>query len=474
MESRRSFLKYAGLGAAGLLGPFDNYVKAHSEMLANPDLSSMLNDYSRTRTQVRNMAGYCAPKIDLVRCGIIGLGNRGTSQISDLSRIEGVEIRAICDVRQSRVDYIREFLKPKGHKPKEYVGDKNEWKHLCEQKDLDLILIFTPFYMHAEMCIFAMENGKHAYSAVPAAGTLEECWKIVETSERTGKHCMMPENISYLDFQLIMLNMAYKNFFGQIVHGEGAYNTSKVNNNFSKTMYWNFWWLKQYAYRKGNIYPTHSLGPIALMMDINRGDRLDFLVSIESDDFYMAKHAAELAKKDDDYKPFEGLDYRGNMNLTLIRTKMGKTIMIEHDATTPSPHNYMHGIYGMKGAATAEPIQRISTGKHKWVPKEEFEQLKKEYTPAIAKKFKDVPSGHGGTDLLMTWKVIDSLRNGAPIEHDVYDAAAWSSIVPLSEWSVTHNSNQIIIPDFTAGKWETNTHRMDLDLKYGNTTKFKK
>ncbi len=284
----------------------------------------------------------------------------------------------------------------------------------------------------------------------------------------------MMENISYMPFQLLTLNMARKGFFGEVVHCECAYNASKMKNNFNKNFYWEMWWLKQYATRKGNIYPTHGLGPVCQIMDINRGDKMNFLVSVESKDFMMAAKAKELADKDDFYKPFVGHDYRGNMNTTMIKTAKGRTILLQHDATSPSCDHYIHGIYGTKGSARYDPQPpRISTGNHKWASPEQFEQIKEKYTPALFKKLHEAAkgSGHGGSDLLIDWRLIDCLRNGLPLDQDVYDAAAWSSIIPLSEWSVKNNSNSIQIPDFTAGSWKTNKRNMDTELEKGGTTK---
>ena len=293
---------------------------------------------------------------------------------------------------------------------------------------------------------------------------------MVKTSERTKKHCMMMENYSYMPFQITTLNMAKQGFFGEIVHCDGAYNTSKMGNNFRKTMYWDMWWLRQYASRKGNIYPTHGLGPIAQMMDINRGDRFDFLVSVESRDFAMAAKAKELAETDNFFDEFIGKDYRGNMSTTVIKTKQGRTIVLQHDATTPSPHNMIHGIYGTKGAALYDPQPpRISAGKHEWVSAKEFDKIEKKYTPKIFHKMGELAkeSGHGGSDLMIDWHLIDCLHNGLPLDQDVYDAASWSAIVPLTDWSVRNDSNSIKIPDFTAGAWKTNKRNMDIGLENG-------
>jgi hypothetical protein len=435
-------------------------------------------DLQSSRQQRFNMSGFVAPKLETVRLGIIGLGNRGPSHLETMRHIEGVEIRALCDVMPERAAAAKKRLDGTVHKPTLYSGDKDSWMKLCEQSDIDLVMLTTPYYMHANMAVYAMEHGKHVASEVPAAATIEECWKLVETAERTRRHCMMLENYAYGLFQLLTLNMARKGFFGEIVHGDCAYNTSKMSNNFSKTMYWDMWWLKLYASKKGNIYPTHGMGPVCQIMDINRGDRFDYLVSMEGNDFMMGATAKALAAKDDFFKPFADKQYRGNINTTMIRTVKGRTIMVQHDGTSPrGPHTVIHAITGTKAMAQEYPQPaRISKDLTGWVSQNEFDALVKEYTPAIVTRTRElatqVGTGHGGGDLLEDWRLIDCLRHGLPLDQDVYDAAAWSSIGPLSQWSVMNRSNSIEIPDFTAGAWEKNLPNMDINLtRGGGTTK---
>jgi hypothetical protein len=470
---RRDFLKLTG--AAGL-GFVSKAAVGHADETPAPDptdLEQLNRKYQAAHKQQFNMAGYAAPKIGTVRVGIIGMGNRGPSHMNLLRRLEGVEIKALCDLRPERVEAAAKQLGNSDHTPLLYTGSEHEWKKLCERPDLDLVVVTTPYYLHAPMAIYAMEQGKHVASEVPAAGTMEECWQLVQTAERTRRHMMMLENYAFLEFQLLTLSMARQGFFGDVVHGECAYNTSKVANNFSKTCYWNMWWLRQYAARRGNIYPTHGLGPVCQIMNINRGDRLDFLVSVESKDFMMAKEARELARSDPFYAEFADKQYRGNMNTTLIRTVQGRTIMLQHDATSPSPHNLIHGIYGTEGAALFDPPPpRLAVGKHEWVSAEEFAALKKKYQPTLYKRMGELAtqSGHWGSDLLIMWHLIDCLHNGLPLDQDVYDAAAWSSIIPLSQWSVLNRSYPITIPDFTAGAWKTNPSNMDIEFSHGGAT----
>jgi hypothetical protein len=467
---RRDFLKLTGAAGLGFISKGTIGQAAEWPLADKTDLEQLSKKYQEAHRQQFNMAGFAAPRLSTVRVGIIGMGNRGPGHMLTMSRLEGVEIKALCDLRPERVEAARKRLEGKGHSPELYTGSEDEWKRLCERKDLDLIIVTTPYYMHARMAVYAMNQGKHVATEVPAAGTLEECWQLVQTAEATRKHLMMLENYSYMEFQLLMLSLARQGVFGEVVHGDCAYNTSKMGNNFGKTVYWNMWWLRQYAARRGNIYPTHGLGPVCQIMDINRGDRLDFLVSVESKDFMMAKKANELAQSDSFYKEFADKQYRGNMNTTVIRTVQGRTIMLQHDATSPSPHNLIHGVYGTAGAALYDPPPpRIALGNHKWASPKEFAEVQKKYTPALYKRMGEISSGsgHGGSDLLTDWHLIDCLHNGLPLDQDVYDAAAWSSIVPLSQWSVLNRSNSIAIPDFTAGAWKTNPRNMDIELKHG-------
>jgi hypothetical protein len=318
-----------------------------------------------------------------------------------------------------------------------------------------------------------MEHGKHAASEVPAAVTIDECWQLVETSERTKKHCMMLENCCYDFFELLTLNMARQGFFGDIVHGEGAYIHNLRDLNFDKTTgYAEMWRLKENQHRNGNLYPTHGLGPICQVMNINRGDQMEYLTSMSSNDFQMAKIAGELASKDPFYKEFATDHYRGNMNTTTVRTYNGRTIMIQHDVTSQRPYSRIHLVSGTKGVASKWPDPaRISTG-HEWMNDEEMKKLEEQYTPEIVKKIGEMAKkvgGHGGMDFMMDWRLIDCLRNGLPLDEDVYDAALWSAIAPLSEKSVANRSNSVDIPDFTNGAWKTNKP-VELTLKGGGTT----
>ncbi|AFL85769.1 putative dehydrogenase [Belliella baltica DSM 15883] len=464
-NKRREFLKLSGLAGLGLIGTGMSSFKSTEEMERLPEL------IKRKRIQHFNMSGFAAPKLDKVRIGFIGLGMRGPGAVNRMSKIQGVEIVAICDLVPEKVDKIAKSLEKTSHKPEKYSGSAYAWKKMVDRDDLDLIYIATPWDWHTPMAVYAMEAGKHAAVEVPAAKTLEECWQLVETSERTQKHCMMLENCCYDFFELMTLNMARDGFFGDILHGEGAYIHDLLDLNFAKNAYEDMWRLKE-NYRDGNLYATHGLGPICQLMDINRGDQMDYLTSLSSADFHMADKAKELAERDNFYASFVEKKFGGNINTTIIKTKHGKSMMMQHDVTSPRPYSRLHALSGTKAFAQKYPVQRISSG-HGWIKEEEMKALQERYNPEIVKKVGELAKqigGHGGMDFMMDWRLIDCLRNGLPLDQDVYDAALWSALSPLSEWSVAHRSNSIDVPDFTGGSWKTNKP-LDITLNGGGTTK---
>ncbi|HEX3007844.1 MAG TPA: Gfo/Idh/MocA family oxidoreductase [Bacteroidales bacterium] len=464
--NRRNFLRSTALGAGVFMSGISGFASIKGSA---PEDKSPSFDNPK---QKFNMSGYKAPKLDTVRIGFIGLGMRGSGAPERISHIEGIEIKAICDIREELVKKMQQNLKEWGlPAAQEYYGKEDSWKQLCERPDIDLVYICTPWALHTPMAVYAMKQGKHVAVEVPAARTLDECWQLVETSESTKKHCMMLENCCYDFFELLTLNMARQGLFGEIVHAEGAYIHNLIDLNFDKNGYYNMWRLKE-NYRNGNLYPTHGLGPVCQALNINRGDQMEYLNSMSTFDFQMEAKANELAQKDSFYKEFAGKKYRGNMNTTLIHTFKGKTIMIQHDVTSTRPYSRIHLLSGTKGIARKWPEPpRIAFG-HEWVSEAEMKKIEDQYTPEIVKKIGEMAKkvgGHGGMDFMMDWRLIDCLRNGLPLDQDVYDAALWSSVTPLSEASVKNRSNSIDVPDFTNGSWKTNTP-VSLSLAGGGTT----
>ena len=464
-SDRRKFLRQVTIGASSL-ATLPAFVKKDEE-----DILCFFSNQSGE--QHFNMCGFAAPKIETVRIGVIGLGMRGSEAVRRLSYIDGLEIVALCDKYPDRIAAAQKTLgEMQRPKAKEYTGEEG-WKALCESNDIDLVYTPTPWHLHTPIAVYAMKNGKHAATEVPAAKTLDQCWELVETSEKTRKHCMMLENCCYDFFELLTLNMVRNGMFGEIVHAEGAYiHDLSIEHIFNKNAYADMWRLKENIGRNGNLYPTHGLGPIAQCMNINRGDRFEHLISMSTNDFTMNDLAKELAAKDSFFEPYVDKPYRGNMNTTIVRTYKGKTVMVQHDVSSPRPYSRIHVLSGTKGSASKWPSpERISFG-HSWIKEEELKDLYDKHSPPIVTHMgtiaKDV-GGHGGMDFIMDWRLIDCLRNGLPLDEDVYDAATWSAVGVLSEKAVGAKFKPIDFPDFTKGSWKTNKPH-DMTLNGGATT----
>ncbi|NBY24685.1 MAG: gfo/Idh/MocA family oxidoreductase [Chitinophagaceae bacterium] len=464
---RRNFIRTMAVGSSVLASGLPLFAQAPTE-----EEIERSNQYAAQKP-VFNMCGYAAPKLEVVRIGIIGIGMRGSDAVGRLSYIDGVEIVAICDKYPERLAGAQKTLASLNRpKAKEYSGEEG-WKALCESNDVDLIYTCTPWPLHTPIAVYAMNHGKHAATEVPAALTLDQCWQLVETSERTRKHCMMLENCCYDFFELLTLNMIRQGLFGEIVHAEGAYiHDLSIDWLFNKKAYADMWRIKENIGKSGSLYPTHGLGPVAQCMNINRGDLMEHLVSMSTADFSLAPLAKEMAQKDPFFEPYVGKSYRGNMNNTIIRTVKGKTILIQHDVSTPRPYSRIHLVSGTKGVAQKWPSPaRVAFG-HSWIKEDQLKTLEEKYTLPIVKHIGSIAKevgGHGGMDFIMDWRLIDCLRNGLPLDQDVYDAASWSSIVPLSIQSTEKRSRTVDIPDFTRGNWKQN-NPVNLTLEGGGTT----
>jgi hypothetical protein len=477
--NRRNFLKTATFAGAGAMA--SGLISGCAPAQPQSNLAAILESVKKSHSQKFNMSGYAAPALPVVRVGVIGLGDRGSGAVERLSFIEGVEIKALADLRQVAVAGSQKYLASIGRAAaREFSGDDFAWKKLVELPDLDLIYICTPWVWHTQMAVYAMENGKHTACEVPIARTVDEAWQLVETSEKTKKHCMMLENCCYDFFELLTLNMARQGLFGDIIHGEGAYIHNLMGYNFKKPLddkqtdgaYTGMWRLKENATRNGNLYPTHGLGPICQIMNINRGDKMEYLSSMSTFDFSMGPREKEISGNDPFYAEWKDSKFRGNMNTTLVKTTLGKSIMIQHDVSSTQPYSRIHLVKGNQGMAVKYPKQLIALGES-WANDDEMKAIWEKYTPEIIKRVGELAKkvgGHGGMDFIMDWRLMDCLRNGLPLDQNVYDGALWSSIAPLSEWSVANRSQSIDVPDFTGGSWKTNIPH-GINLETGGTTK---
>jgi hypothetical protein len=446
--NRRNFLKTAaaGIAAAGL-SDFSFASNANSIQLPVP------------AQRGKSVMGLACEPLKTVRIGLVGLGMRGADGVGRLLNVEGVEITAICDVIPERVTYAKKLITDAGRKePACYSNGEEDWMNLCKRDDVDLVYSCTPWLWHTPVSVYAMKHGKHAATEVPAATTLEECWELVNTAEETQRHCMMLENCCYDFFELNTLNMARNGLFGEIMHGEGAYIHDLRWLKFDKEKgYAGMWRLKFSRNHNGNPYPTHGLGPVAQIMCINRGDRFDYLNSMSTNQVGMSLYAKE--KFGADSGEARQTYQLGDMNTTVIRSLKGKTIMIQHDTTSPRPYSRIHLISGTKGMARKWPVQQIALEPkaHEWLKKEDYDKLMADYEHPLSKQIGEKAKkvgGHGGMDFIMDYRLSYCLRKGLPLDQDVYDAASWSSIVELSNISVNNRGNSVEVPDFTRGAWE--------------------
>lgn len=425
-----------------------------------------------------NMRGYAAPPLETVRVGVIGLGDRGRGALKRLTRIEGVRITALADEKPEAVERGLAAVAEHSPDPATYSGGPDEWKKLCERDDVDLVYIVTPWDLHTPQAVYAMEQGKHAASELPVAMTLEECWQLVETSERTRRHCVILGNQCFGTFELTSLNMARQGFFGELVHGDGAYSRDMRRLKFNKRKPWFF---ERDIGRTGALYNIHGIGPVAQKFNINSGDSMEYLASVTGDDFTMGRTVAELAAEDPHWEPYVGAPFNGNATTCIVRTRLGRTMMFQYDHFSAGPSIKMHVIRGTEALCMMDPPpSRLYTAeKGGWLSEEEYQEAFARYQPEILKRFGALSEevggatgyDHGGMDTVMDWRLIDCLRNGLPVEQDVYDAAAWSSLVELTSLSSRNRAATVEVPDFTRGAWRENQPLMDLDLKTGGTTK---
>ena len=409
-----------------------------------------------------SMLGFAAEPIETVRVGFIGMGARGKGPLKRMSFIEGVEIVALCDKHQDRLDKSQARLAQFGMpRAEEYVGEE-AWKEMCQSEDIDLIYIATDWLNHTPMAVYAMEHGKHVAIEVPAATSVAECWQLVDTSERTRKHCMMLENCIYDQFELTTLNMAQQGLFGEIIHAEGAY----IHTLDDWKRYEGNWRLEFNQAHRGDIYPTHGLGPVCFALNIHRGDRMTYLVSMDTDSWVGKEYGKESLGTEE--------FTNGDHTSTLIRTHKGKNIVLQHNVFTPRPYNRKYQLTGTKGYANKYPVEGIlleqdkiadsgikhdheNLAAHKFLPKETFDALMEKYRHPIQKELLEKAKkvgGHGGMDFIMDYRLIYCLRNGLPLDQDVYDAAEWSCIGELSAASIENNSMPVAVPDFTRGEWD--------------------
>ena len=440
--SRRDLLKSATIAGAGLSLPASGGAMSLDALL-------------EPATAYASMIGVPFEKRETVRLGIIGTGLRGRGVLGEFLAQDNVKVVALCDVVEEKARRAAAMVTKAGQaEPALYTKGERDFENLCKRDDLDFIYIATPWEWHVANALAALNNGHHCGSEVPVAYTVADCWKLVEASEKNRRHCMIMENCCYDASELTVLNMVRAGLLGELIHAECAYNHD-LRSILFETKDEGLWRRRHHTLRDSNLYPTHGLGPVANYMEVNRGDKLDYMVAMSSPHLGLEEYRKTNLAKDD---PRQKEVYRcGDYNTGMIKTARGRTIMLQHNVTTPRPYDRINLIQGSKGIFRDYPPRIFLDGQqggHNWTTlerhKERFEhKLWKEVGEMARKK-----GGHGGMDFIMCYRLVQCLREGLEPDMDVYDAAAWSVPGPLSEMSVAKGSAPIKFPDFTRGRWQ--------------------
>ena len=449
---RRNFLKKTSLSAASLY--MASTVACTTEKENTPSEGAYMGDFA-------------APKLDTVRIAMIGVGARGSGHARQLASIEGTEIVAIADLYEDLVDRSVTNCVAAGNGRHQniarYFGGDGDWKKMLAEVKPDAVFIATNWSNHAPMAIETMKQGAHAFVEVPIAVTLQEMWDIVDTSEQTQKHCMMMENVNYGREELLYLNLCRQGKIGEILHAEAAYIHELRFQMEEQERGTGSWRTPHYANRNGNLYPTHGLGPVAQYMNLGRGeDQFNSLVSFST----PARGRKAYAEKNyaADHK-WNALDYKGgDLNTSIVKTHLGRTIMIQWDETSPRPYSRHNLVQGTLGAIAGFPtrialeggVEGATDSHHRWAQGEQLDAIYEQYEHPMYKRLGALATkmgGHGGMDFMMLYRAVECLRTGTPLDQNVYEGCLWSSVAPLSEASVAQGGMPQKFPDFTRDNW---------------------
>ena len=428
--NRRNFIKKTSLSGAAIATAS---ALSSSKYKERDKLSQYMGDFS-------------APKLDKVRLAFIGVGARGTGHAKQLATIKGTEVVAICDLYKDLAERSKRLcLEADNQRHKNlklYHSNENDWIKMIEDTRPDAVFISTNWDNHAPMVIKAMELGSHAFVEVPMATNLKDLWDIIDTSEKTQKHCMMMENVNYGRDELMFLNMCRKGYIGDFLHAEAAYIHELRFQMEEQDRGTGSWRTHHYAKSNGNLYPTHGLGPVAQYMNLARGDdNFKSLVSYSTPALGRKLYAQKNYSSDHKWNKLEYNN--GDLNTSIIKTSIGRTIMVQWDETSPRPYSKNH---------------------HSWAQGEDLEKLYEKYDHPLYKRVGEEArrmGGHGGMDFIMRFRIIECLRKGTPLDQNVYEGCFWSAVTPLSADSILNDGAPQKFPDFTRGNWKS-TNQLDI------------
>ncbi len=416
-----------------------------------------------------------------VRLGFIGVGLRGQNHVEQALYRSDTEVVAICDIQQRMIDdTLALFSKQNKPKPQVIMDGPYGYKKLLELKDIDAVIIATPWEWHTIQCMDAMRAGKYVGCEVITGTTLDECWQLVHTSEQTGMPLMMLENVCYRRDVMAVLNMVRQNLFGELIHLQGGYqhDLREVKFNDGKVPYGNGvefgdkgfseaqWRTNHSVFRNGDLYPTHGIGPIAMMLNINRGNRFKKLVSYSTKARGLHEY---IVNNGGPSHPNAQVEFKlGDVVTTMITTANEETILLQHDTNLPRPYSLGFRVQGTKGIWMDLNKSVYIEGKskpHQW---EDSAAWFEKYDHPLWKKYAAAAegAGHGGMDWFVLNGFIESVKRKTNTPQDVYDAVTWSAITPLSESSIELGGETVEFPDFTAGKWMQRKNNFAIDDSY--------
>lgn len=441
-SDRRDFLKTAALAGLGLVACRPGAIASSTTPALAAGPGSTL---------------FATPPMERVRIGFVGVGHQGSSHVENFLRIDGVDIVAICDITPANLNRSLDAVAKTGRpRPKAY-GDRGprDFERMIGEEALDLVFTATPWEWHAPVMLAAMRAEKHAATEVPMAVSLEECWELVETAEKTKRHCIMMENCNYDRPEMMILSMARRGLFGELLHAECGYLHDLRRLKLSD-FYVGRWRVQHSIRRNGDLYPTHGIGPVAQWMDINRGNQFDYAVSMASKSRGLNLWAAEhIGPNSPEARQTYAL---GDVVTTLIKTKAGQTIVITHDTDSPRPYSRNILLQGTKGLVRKYPEQKIYVeGRSPHDRWEDLAPYRQQYDHPLWRGLDEraAGAGHGGMDYIEDYRLIQCLRQGTAMDSDVYDGAACTAVIMMSEQSIAQRSRSLDFPDFTRGAWRS-------------------
>ncbi len=451
---RRSLLKQAllagaGLSALGALGP-DAVLAESIDAADRPEAEPPRAANART------MRGVPFERRETVRFAIVGTGLRGRSILSELLAIDNVRITAVADIAPEKAARAVKMCTDAGQPaPAVYTNGERDFEQLVQRDDVDFVYTATPWDWHTPVMLAALRAGKHCGTECPTGITLRDLWALVDASERSRRHCLQLENCNYGYNEMLVNRLVHDGVLGEIQHGAAAY-IHDLRQILFETRDEGLWRRDYHTTINGNLYPTHGLGPVAWYMDIHNGDRFDYLVSMSTNEAGLTLYREATVTDRTDPRWRERY-VTGDLNTSLIRTVKGRTILLQHDVSSPRPYSRLNHVSGTKGTFEDYPARIYVEGRgqsHRWASLDAYKATHEHPLWTNIGELARRKGGHGGMDFVMMWRLVQCLREGLAPDFDVYDAAAWSAPLPLSQMSVAKRSKPMRFPDFTRGSWE--------------------